>query len=92
MSNGIEPIVVPEPIPEPTPEPVDVIREKIFPIKEPVVHYLSAQEYGLMTANEKQLIKDVLGEKKTDSDEYDKKMKKLWPKEVTPKPLSWRRK
>lgn len=53
--------------------------------------YLSAQEYEKMSGKEKQLIKEVLKEEKFDTDEYERKMKKLWPRVFKPKPLTWRK-
>jgi len=90
MSNGIEPIVVPEPIPEPIPKPIDVIRGKIFPANDHVVHYLSAQEYALMEDDEKQLVDIVLTEEGLRPNEYKKRMQALYPKKLQPKELKWR--
>jgi len=81
MSNGII---------EPINPAKEVIKEKIFPTKDPI--YLSAQEYGLMKSNEKKLMREVLQGEKIDPDEYEVRMKKLWPKTFVPKPLVWRRK
>jgi len=81
MSNGIiEPI---NPVKE-------AIKEKICPTKDPI--YLSAQEYGLMKSNEKKLMREILQGEEIDPDEYETKMKELWPKVFNPKPLVWRRK
>jgi len=60
-------------------------------LKEGKEQYLSAQEYGLMTIAEKQSVREVLQEEKIDPDEYERGMKKLWPKEFKPEPLAWRR-
>ena len=66
----------------------DKLKEKV--IKDGKEQHLSAQEYELMTANEKVLVKEILKDEKLDADEYEKKMKALWPKEFKPKPLTWR--
>lgn len=66
----------------------DKLKEKI--LKDGKECYLSAQEYDLMTTNEKALIKEVLKDEKKDPDDYERRMKKLWPKTFVPKPLVWR--
>lgn len=43
---------------------------------------LSAQEYALLTKEEKQALREVFIEDGRDPDEYERHMKKLWPKEV----------
>lgn len=66
----------------------DKIKEKI--IKNGKECYLSAQEYGKLTSDDKKLLKEVLEDEKMDAGDYDEKMKKLWPRTFTPKPLVWR--
>lgn len=66
----------------------DKIKEKV--IKNGKEQYLSAQEYGKMTSNEKRFIRESLEEEGKDADDYEGKMKKLWPKVFQPKPLQWR--
>ena len=68
----------------------DKIKEKV--LKERKEIYLSAQEYATFTDDEKKALKEALKEEGKDADEYEKKMKKLWPKTFMPKPLTWRRK
>jgi len=65
------------------------LKEKILKDGEEI--YLSAQDYEKLTSGEKKVIKDILKEEKFDAEEYEKKMKKLWPRVFTPKPLTWRR-
>ena len=52
--------------------------------------YLSAQEYAQLTSKEKADIRAILTENEMDADDYEKRMKKLWPKVFKPKPLIWR--
>ena len=52
--------------------------------------YLSAQEYKLMTGEEKKLLREVLVEDEQDPDDYERKMQTLWPKKFEPKELKWR--
>lgn len=64
-------------------------------VKEKVIHggknrYLSAQEYAHLTIEERVVMRDVLRENGVDPDEYERGMKKLWPKVFKPKPLIWR--
>lgn len=56
------------------------IKEKI--LKNGKEIYLSAQDYHLLSGNEKNLLKEALKEEGKDVDDYDGKMKKLWPKKV----------
>ena len=51
--------------------------------------YLSAQEYAHLTISEKAAMRNVLKENDIDPDEYEKGMKKLWPKVWVPKPTVW---
>lgn len=53
--------------------------------------YLSAQDYARLSNKEKQELREILVDKKLDPDEYEKEMKKHWPKEFHPKPLTWRK-
>ena len=68
-------------------------REKIrkLVLREDKEQYLSAQEYGKLTPREKKELKEVLEEDGHDADEYERHMKKLWPREVKMKPLQWRK-
>ena len=66
----------------------DKIKDKILSNREP--RYLSAQDYKLFSAKDKQLLKVVLTEAGFDSDEYLKEMTALFPKKFEPKPLVWR--
>ena len=63
------------------------LKEKV--LKEGKEQYLSAQEYGKYTSEEKQAIREIMEEENIDPDEYDRRMKKLWPKIFIPKPLVW---
>ena len=54
--------------------------------------YLSAKEYHSMSPEDKQDLRDALTEDGIDADEYEKKMTSLFPREWTPKPLTWRKK
>lgn len=65
------------------------IKEKV--IKEGKPLYLSAQEYAQLTSKEKILLNETLNDEKIDADDYERNMKKLWPREVTMKPLVWRK-
>jgi len=56
------------------------VKQKIVKDKKPI--YLSAQDYKLMTDDEKITIGEVLTEEGIDAIEYDKKMRKLWPRTV----------
>lgn len=56
------------------------VKQKIVKDKKPI--YLSAQDYKLMTDDEKITIGEVLTEEGIDAIEYDKKMRKLWPRKV----------
>ena len=67
----------------------DKIKDKI--LKDGKEQYLSAQEYDLMTLEERGWIKEVLKDEKKDEKEYDKVMRKLWPKVFVPKSLTWRK-
>lgn len=53
--------------------------------------YLSAQEYNLMTDKERALLRETLTEDGQDPDEYERQMKKLWPKKINLK-VKWRNK
>jgi hypothetical protein len=66
------------------------IKDKI--LKDGKEIYLSAQEYALLTVQEKKDLRTVLADEGIDADEYESNMKKLWPREVTLKPLTWRKK
>ena len=68
-------------------------KEKKEKVKEKIGKgsYLSAQEYKLMTGEEKKLLREVLVEDEQDPDDYERKMQTLWPKKFEPKPLTWRR-
>ena len=59
-------------------------------LKDGKEQYLSAQDYGLLSLGDKGFIKEILKGEGLDEGEYDKKMRKLWPKEFVPKKLSWR--
>jgi len=52
---------------------------------------LSAQDYACLTVQEKQDLHTVLADAGIDADEYESRMKKLWPREVMLKPLTWRK-
>ena len=67
----------------------DKIKEKV--IKDGNEIYLSAQDYNVMTDDDKETLRDVLKEEGKDADEYETKMKSLFPKVFTPKDLQWRR-
>ena len=66
----------------------DKIKDKILPNRK--LRYLSAQDYKLFSAKDKQFLKEVLFETGFDPDEYLKEMTALFPKEFKPKPLVWR--
>ena len=53
--------------------------------------YLSAQDYASLTVQEKQDLHTVLADEEIDADEYESRMKSMWPREVTLKPLTWRK-
>ena len=65
------------------------VKEKI--LKDGKEQYLSAQEYGKMSAEDKASIKEALKDEGKDPDDYDTTMRKLWPKTFTPKTLAWRK-
>ena len=66
----------------------DKVKEKI---KKNGRHiYLSAQEYKNMARTDKDLIREVLEDDGDNPDEYETRMKALWPKDFTPKQLNWR--
>ena len=68
----------------------DKIREKVLKGGREV--YLSAQDYDGLSAEEKASIREVLANKGLDTDDYERHMKKLWPKKVIlPIPV-WRNK
>ena len=51
---------------------------------------LSAQDYEKLSAKEKGFVREVLATKGMDADDYERHMKKLWPKKVIlPTPV-WR--
>lgn len=56
------------------------MKAKVLKAGKPV--FLSAQEYGLLTSDEKTAIREALVEENQDADEYERNMKKLWPKKV----------
>jgi len=56
------------------------IKEKVIENNKAV--YLSAQDYDLLTNNEKKALREALKEEGKDADDYEKEMKKLWPKKV----------
>jgi len=67
------------------------IKEKIgLPSGKP--KFLSAQDFKLFSLEDKQVLRDVLTEAGCDPDEYEEKMKALFPKKFEPKPLVWRNK
>lgn len=53
--------------------------------------YLSAQDYSKLSNDDKKQLREVLKEENKDPDEYEEKMKKMWPKEVYHTLKSWRR-
>ena len=52
--------------------------------------HLSAQYYATMTDKEKEALREVLTERGFDADEYERTMKRLWPREVGKKTVIWR--
>ena len=52
---------------------------------------LSAQEYQGLTRPEKDDLRELLVESGRDPDDWERDMKKLWPKKFTPKELTWRK-
>jgi len=56
------------------------IKEKV--IKNNKAVYLSAQDYDLLTNDEKKALREALKEEGKDADDYEREMKKLWPKKV----------
>jgi hypothetical protein len=66
----------------------DKLKEKV--IKDKKLIFLSAQDYARLTRKEKKAMRDALVDENFDPDEYEEDMKKLWPKEFKPKPLTWR--
>ena len=66
----------------------DKIKDKILPNGK--LRYLSAQDYKLFLAKDKQFLKEILFEAGFDPDEYLKDMTALFPKKFEPKPLVWR--
>ena len=56
------------------------IKEKVIENNKAV--YLSAQDYDLLTNDEKKALREALKEEGKDADDYEKEMKKLWPKKV----------
>ena len=65
------------------------IKDKI--LKDGKEIYLSAQDYACLTVQEKQDLHTVLADEGIDADEYESRMKSMWPREVTLKPLTWRK-
>jgi len=56
------------------------IKEKVIENNKAV--YLSAQDYDLLTNDEKKALREALKEEGKDADDYEREMKKLWPKKV----------
>lgn len=50
----------------------------------------SAQEYRRMTDEEREALRQVLQERGQDPDEYESRMKSLFPPEVGPRAVEWR--
>lgn len=67
-----------------------VIREKIFPMGRLTPLFLSAQDYIPMSDEAKDALRGLLGMDGHDTTEYEEGMKRLWPREFVPKPLTWR--
>jgi len=65
------------------------IKDKI--LKDGREIYLSAQDYACLTVREKQDLHTVLADAGIDADEYESRMKSMWPREVMLKPLTWRK-
>jgi len=73
-------------------EKKEKLKSKFFPAPEESVQYLSAQEYNVLTLLERQLFWEVVSELGYDTDEFERKMKALWPKQFQTKTLIWRHK
>lgn len=69
-------------------EKKDKIKQKVFKDNKEI--YLSAQDYAKLDREDKEALRKVLAENNIDADEYDKKTRKLWPKEVIHTVKSWR--
>ncbi len=52
--------------------------------------YLSAQEYHSLTQRERDNLETELISEERDPEEYEREMKKLWPKKWTPRETVWR--
>jgi hypothetical protein len=59
-------------------------------IKEKKLVNLSAQDYARLSNEEKAELKEIAGE--LGQDDYEQNIKKLFPKEFTPKEIKWRHK